>query len=91
MNEVNLNEVMASYFDQLKIDPISFKYIENKKSFVSTQPFHIYTEDPCDYLIVIKITRNIGTISIGYIDGNNYYAYRILGQIQFDGEKWINL
>ena len=44
-----------------------------------------------EYYIVIKVFNNVGTVSIGQSDGITYNEYKTLGQIMYDGSKWINI
>lgn len=87
----NINDVMKLYFEQLGIDPIEFEYIEDKKKFVSKESFVYDINDPEVYFIVVKLSGNIGTVSIGTSDGVRYIEDEVLGQIQYEGDHWTNI
>ena len=87
----NINEVMNQYFDQLNIDPIEFEYDEARKKFISKESFIYDINDPEQYFIVVKISGNIGTVVVGTSDGVRFVEADVLGQIQFEGDHWINI
>lgn len=87
----NINEVMKQYFDQLGIDPIEFDYDESKKKFISKTSFVYDVNDPEAYFIVVKVSGNIGTVSIGTSDGVRFIEDEVLGQIQYENDHWTNI
>lgn len=87
----NLNEAMQLFFDELNIDPIEFNYIEDQNLYISKNSFSYDDSELMEYYIVIKVFNNIGTVSIGQSDGITYNEYKTLGQIMYDGSKWINI
>lgn len=91
MMNTNINEVMKQYFDQLGIDPIEFDYDDTKKKFISKESFVYDVNDPEAYFIVVKLSGNIGTVSIGTSDGTRFVEDEVLGQIQYEGDHWTNI
>lgn len=85
---ININEVIKQYFDQLGIDPIDFNYDEAKKQFVSKESFSYDDDDPEAYYIVVKLTNTVGTVVIGTSDGIRFNEVDVLGQIVFNGKDW---
>ena len=90
MNETNFINAMKPFFDKLDINELSFHYNEELNSFISDQTF-VYEDEPIEFMMVVKIFKNIGTVVIGQSDGINFIEYKTIGQIEFVNEKWENM
>ncbi len=44
-----------------------------------------------NYFVQIDVVNNIGTILVGTSDGVEFFEEKNLGQIKFDGNKWVLL
>lgn len=87
----NLNEVMKPFFDQLHIDPIEFNYNEKLNKYITKESFQYDNNDPESYYLVIKMTNKCGNVILGTSDGISFENKKLLGQIMYIKDHWINL
>lgn len=83
----NINTAMQPIFDKLQVNPVDFKYFEKLNKFISAESINLYG-DSANYVIVININNNIGTVLLGTTDGVTFHETSLLGQIVLKNNEW---
>lgn len=89
MKTANINEVMKTFTDNLGVNEVEFEYKSDK--FVSTNTIILDEFEPIEYLIVVKVLNDTGTVVLGYADGIKFVETKTLGQILFENDSWTVL
>ena len=86
MNTKNFAETMKIFTDRLGVTVVDFEFKNDR--FISTDTIVLDEDDPMEYLIVVKVINNVGTVVIGYSDGIKFTETETLGQIICENDTW---